>query len=198
MNEEAQTIYDTLRRVKPAEVLVFATSDAKEPAHRMDVRPTGKRWEQITSVLCKLEWSRIELRSRSGSLLDVITAVEDIGPPPELATSTAATQNDRDLDRLLRAQNEVAKWRSQDTQLALNAAVNILDKCAQMIGGLVELQQLQIDRAKAGGPAMLPAGTKPDDLAEAMDLAKMILPMLGAGGGKPPAPAVPPTREKGD
>jgi len=170
-----ETIRSTLAKWKPATVLLF---QGDELYRTIEVPTKGKRWQAVVPVIMKLEWDRLELRSRAGAVLDVITSTSEEPEPPEPAPP-AVTNEDRLLALMLRAQDQALKHRTAETQMALTAAATILDKVAGIIGGLVDLQQVQINHAKQSAPAA--KAEKPDDIAEALQLLQTITPLLGSG-----------------
>jgi len=176
--DEEETIRSTLAKWKPAQVLLF---QGDELYRTIEVPTKGKRWQAVVPVIMKLEWSRLELRSRAGSVLDVITADQEEEAAPAPARPEPITREERQLALMLQAQDQALKHRTAETQMALTAAATILDKVAGIIGGLVELQQIQLNHARQSAPAV--KAEKPDDIAEALQLLQTITPLLGSGQG---------------
>lgn len=183
MDDAEELIRASLAKWKPAEVQLY---QGEELYRKIDVPTKGKRWAAIVPVIMKLEWTRLELRSRAGAVLDVITDTTQEEAAAEAPSAPEpVTREERQLALMLRAQDQALKHRTQESQMALTAAATILDKVANIIGGLVDLQTMLIQNAKQSAPPATKA-EKVDELQEAMQLLQTITPLLGSGSaGKP-------------
>ena len=177
-DQNADPLHRALVRHKPATVKLFV---GDECTRTITANGKKKQWEQIEMVVAKLQWERLEMYAKDGSILDVI----EIEPePPQL--ELAASGGDRDAKMLLMlAQVQNQAWRtimdhrSREQSAAMQMMTTAMAEMTAAVHGLVQVHNLQIAGLRqfyqtiSKGGAQAPAR---DDMSEAIELAKLILP----------------------
>lgn len=171
-------LHRALLRHRPATVKLYV---GDECTRTINASGKKKQWEAIENVVAKLQWDRLEMYAKDGSVLDVI----EIEPEPS-HLEVAAAGGDRDaqmLKLMIQAQREVMTFRSKEQELAMRMLTQAMGEMTAAVHGLVQVHNLQIAGLRQFYQTVskaAPAAAAKDDFAEAIELAKIVLPQLSA------------------